>query len=133
MGVGGPAYEIASYANEIRESLISDVQAAFLNDEEALASIEKVNNLHDENARKFHVPVMAQMLRERSPIRTEDTIATILSEDPKTIALVMSVLSEETQVLVRREALEMMKQALERGDIDTDIEEKISALEGGSN
>lgn len=133
MGVGGPALKIASEADEVREALISDMRAAFPNDEKALASIEKADNSHKLNVRKFYIPVMAQTLRERSPIREEDFIATILSEDPETIGLVMSLIPEEYQLLIRRKALEMMKEALDQGYTDTYIEEKISVLGGGNS
>ena len=132
MGVGGRAYEVALQAERIREALISEMRAAFSNNEEALVTIEKAETFHNQNLRKFYIPVMAQMLRERSPISYEDTLATILSEDPESIALVMSVLSEDTQALVRAEGLKMMEEALNNGYIDPQLEEKISALEGSN-
>lgn len=129
MGVGGLAYVIASKADQVREALISDMRAAFPNDEELLSSIEKADNFHKENVRKFHIPVMAQMLRERSAVKEEHTIATILSEDPDTIALVFGVMSEDVRAVVELEALRMMKEALNGGYIDPQFEEKISALD----
>ena len=130
MGVGGRAYGIASKANKVREALISDMRAVFPNDAESLANIDKADNFHKENMRKFYIPVMAQMHRERSPVKKEHSIATILSEDPETIALVLSVMSEDVRALVELEALTMMKEALSEGYIDPQLEEKISALEG---
>ena len=130
MGVGGHAYEFATKADQIRDALISDMRTAFSNDEEALESIEKADKFHKQKVRKFYIPVMAQMLRERSPIRGEDTIAAILSEDAQTIALVMSVFDEQTRLLVQREALRLLKEALDQGYIDPGLEEKISALGG---
>lgn len=130
MGVGGRAYDLASKADKVREALISDMRAAFQDDAESLAKIEKADSSHKEYVRKFYIPVMAQMLRERSPVKKEHTIATILSEDPETIALVLSVMSEDGRAVVELEALTMMKEALSDGYIDPQFEEKISALEG---
>lgn len=128
MGVGGRAYQIATKANRVREAIISDMREAFSDDQNALETIEEADKAHKKHIRKFYIPVMAQILRERSPVRKEDTIATILSEDPKTIALVMSVLPEDTKPLIQKAALEMMKKALDQGYRDDYFEEKVSVL-----
>ena len=128
MGMGDQGYEIASKADELREALIEAMRAAFRNDEAALERIEAADTFHKRNVRKFYMPVLAQMLRERSPVRKEDTIATMLSATPDTIAVFMSLLPEDTQSLVRVEALKMMKEALDSGYVDNQLEEKIFAL-----
>ncbi len=129
-GVGGRAYDTASKAEKVREALISDMRAAFPNDEESLAIIEKADTFHKETFPKFYIPVMAQMLRERSPVKKEHTIATILSEDPETIALVMSVMSDDARAVVEVEALTMIKEAIDAGYVDPLAEEKIYSLRG---
>lgn len=131
MGVGGQAYKIAALADKMREAVLSDMRAAFSNDAKALASIEKADAFHKSNIRKFFIPVIAQMVRERSPIKGEHSIATILSEDPRTIAFYLSLLPEDTQALFKLEALTMMKDALNEGYIDPQFEEKLSILTGG--
>jgi hypothetical protein len=130
MGIGGRAYEIASKANQIREALISDMRESFQDNQKALEIIEEADQFHKRNVKKFSIPVMAQMLRERSPIGDENTIPTILSEDAETIALVMSVLKEETRLLFQREALALMREALEQAYIDPELEQKIAAFGG---
>ena len=130
MGVGGHAYQIASKTNQLREALISDMREAFSKNPQASATIEEADQFHKQNVRRFYIPVMAQILRERSPIGKENTIPTILSENAETIARVMSVLKEETRLLFQREALELMKEALDQGYIDSELEQKVAALAG---
>jgi hypothetical protein len=109
LGVGGQAYDIAAKAELIRQSVISDIESTFAHDKETLAIIEDAKAFHKSRVEQFYIPVLAQMLRERSPIPKEDSIATILSEDPKTIAIVMKILPKANKAQFRLEALKMMK------------------------
>lgn len=83
-----------------------------------------------DNTRKFYIPVIAQMVRTNSPILKEETIPTILSEDPSAIAIFINSLPEDTRPLIEVEALKMMREALDDGHIDPQGEEKIFALGG---
>lgn len=130
MGVGGPATEIASRADRVRDAVIADLRAAFSDNEEALKNIEKADIYHKDNTRKFYIPVVAQMLRENSPILKEETIPTILSEDPSAIAIFINSLPEDSRALIEVEALKMMREALDDGHVDPQCEEKIFALGG---
>jgi hypothetical protein len=130
LGVGGPAKEIASRADRLRDAVISDLRAAFSDDEEALENIEKADAYHKDNTRRFYIPVMAQILRKNSPILKEETIPAILSSDPLAISVFMEFLSDDIRAQVRVEALKMMQEALNDGYIDPQFEEKLSALEG---
>ena len=130
MGVGGPAKEIASMADGLREAVISDLRAAFADDKETLSKIEEADTYHKDNTRRFSVPVMAQMLRANSPIPKDETIPTILSEDPSTIAIFINSLPDDTKPFIQAEALRLMQQVLRDGYADPNCEEKILALEG---
>lgn len=130
LGVGGPAKEIASKVDQIRDAVIADLRSAFSNDDETLKNIEKADTYHKDNTRRFYVPVLAQMLRENSPILKEETIPTILSEDPSAIAICINSLPEDSRALIEVEALTMMREALDDGHVDPQCEEKIFALRG---
>lgn len=130
MGVGGAAKEIASKADQLRDAVISDMRAAFSDDEETLENIERAETYHKDNTRKFYIPVMAQICRENSPILKEETISTILSEDSNSISIFINFLPEDDRALIRLEALKMMQEVLNDGYIDPQFEEKLSALEG---
>lgn len=132
-GVGGDAYAVAIKANKVREGVIEDIRAAFPNDEESLAAIDKADKMHKDQVRKFCIPVLAQLLRERSPIEKEDTIATILSEDPGVIRDLLSALPKDTQQYIQQASLDMMNQAKANGYIDADFEEKKAVLEIGED
>lgn len=130
MGVGGPATEIASKADQLREAVISVLRSTFAGDEETLSNIEKADTYHKDNVRKFYIPVIAQMRRENSPILEEETIATVLSEDPSSIAIFMNCLPEDSRALIEVEGLKMLQETLDNGHIDPQCEEKIFALGG---
>lgn len=130
MGVGGHATEIASKAGQLREAVISDLRSTFAGDEETLSNIEKADTYHKDNVRKFYIPVIAQMRRENSPILEEETIATVLSEEPGSIAIFMNCLPEDSRALIEVEGLKMLKETLDNGHIDPQCEEKIFALGG---
>lgn len=130
MGVGGPATEIASKADQLREAVVSDLRSAFASDEEALSNIEKADTYHKDTVRQFYIPVIAQMRRENSPIAEEETIAAVLSEDPSSIAIFVNCLPEESRSLVEMEGLTMLRESLKNEQVDPKLEEKIYALGG---
>lgn len=84
MGVGGSAYDIAKKADKLRETLIAAMRSELSNDPDALENIQTADAFHERHTTKFLIPIMAQILRDRSPIKKEDTIRTIMSEDAKT-------------------------------------------------
>jgi hypothetical protein len=128
IGVGGRANQIAKAADTVREALIAAMREAVSNDQNALETIEEADELHKQYTRIYYIPVIAQMTRERSPIRKEDVVATILSENPETIAIAMSLQSEDIRQQFRQVAVEMMEKARNQGYVDNYFEEKLSAL-----
>ncbi|KHE94080.1 MAG: hypothetical protein K8F52_13465 [Candidatus Scalindua rubra] len=128
MGVGGRAYELAEKYDHVRNALVLDLRDAFSEDQNALKTIEKADESHGQTRRKFYIPIIAQILRERSPIKGEGFVPAILSEEPETIAAVLSVLSKGERQPIETEALMIMKKALDQGYIDNHFVEKISVL-----
>lgn len=130
MGAGGPAKEIASKADRLREVVIASLRSAFSNDPLALEAVERADRYHKESTRRYYIPVMAQMLRKNSPIPKEESISAVLSEDPETISLVMGCFAEDVQAPMRIAALQIMRQALDEGFRDPRFEAKIFAVGG---
>lgn len=130
LGVGGPATEIVSKADRLRDALISDLRSALVDNDEALSKIEKANDYHNNSVRKFYIPVIAQMSRENSPILKEETIPTILSENPIVIAKFVNSLSQDGKALTEVAGLKILQEGLNSGHIDPQLEEKIYALGG---
>lgn len=128
LGVGGPATETAVRADRIREAVISTMRSGSSNDTQALKAIERADRYHKEHVRKHYIPVLAQMLRKDSPIPKDETISAVLSEDPKTISLIMECFAEDVQAQTRMAALQIIRQALDEGHIDSRLEAKIAAL-----
>ena len=73
---------------------------------------------------------VAQMKRKDSPIKPEEVIPALLTEDPETIRVVMSVIgnSEEAQDLLRREARKLIEVVEAGGETIPKAEEKLEAL-----
>lgn len=128
MGVGGLAKEIASKADQLRDGVILTMREAFSDDAETLEAIEEANFYHRDHMTKFNVPVMAQTLRENSPIVPEEMLASVLSEDPITISIVLDLTPEDAQASMRVAALMLMRQALDEGYRDPQFEEKLAVL-----
>ena len=117
-------------ADNLRDAVISELRTAVSDDEEALKNIERADAYHHEITRKHYISVAAQMHRENSPILKEETISTILSEDPNSIAIIISSLPEDGREFIRLAAIELMQEVLNDGYIDPLFEEKLAALEG---
>lgn len=130
MGIGGPATDIASKADQLRETLISNLRAAFVGDEETLSSIDDADAYHKDRVRAFYISVVAQILRENSPTPQDETIPSILSEDPSAIAICINSLPDDIRALLEAEGLKILRETLDDGYIDPQYEEKIFALKG---
>ncbi len=131
MGVGGRAYEIASMAGEVRKVVISELKRSFSNDKDTLLIIEKADILYKKNNRLFHVPIMAQMTRKKGrPIKQEEIIATILSEDVKTISLIVNIFKGKKGAIVAQGALELLQKGLDSGYTDPKYKEKLLLFKG---
>ncbi len=130
MGVGGPAKEIASAADTIRDAVIEDLRAGFSDNSEVLENIEKADLFHNDYVRKFSIPVIAQLTRKNSPINTDETVFTILSEEPEAISIFVNTLSEKAQAILLVDALRIIREAFDNGYVDPQFEEKLTALEG---
>ncbi len=129
IGVGGSAKEIETRALELREILMSVLRKTLANDQEKLGKLEFANSIHrDFIKERLNYPVIAQMCREGSPVLKEETTSTILSENPETISTFLNTLPEDNRSLIRVEALKMLKEALNGGFKDPQLEEKISIL-----
>jgi len=130
MGIGGRAKWLASNIDKLRDTVIIVLRNAFSNDKDTLEHIERAELSYEDSMRRFAIPVFAQLLRENSPIPPEETLSTILSEDPVSISLFIKLMPENSKPQVRVDLLSMMKTALENGYIDPRFQEKVSAIEG---
>lgn len=129
VGSAGPAGEIAGEATKLREALIADMRQAFAGDNDKLRYIDDADSLHKRNNRTFHVPLMAQLLRKDSPIPSGETIASLLSEDPATIATVMATVQDPG---LRENTLRIFLGVRMDGYVDPQFGEKLSAISGDS-
>ena len=119
-----------SMAGEVREAVISELKRIFSNDKDTLSIIEKADTLYKQKNLIFHTPVIAQMLRKKSPIKQGETIATILSEDVQTITLVMSVFKGQKRLIIVQAALALLQKGVNSGYTDPEYEEKLLLFKG---
>jgi len=138
LGVGGRGNEVASTAGALREIIIEQLKQTFSNDQENLAAIEKADNYYKQNEAVFRIPIVAQLQRKRSPIKDDETIATILSQDAKTISLVMNIFKDQTRLIIGQEAIKLLSRAhasecIEILKIDSEFLDKLSIFENLSD
>jgi len=127
-GVRGRANKIATDVDELRDDLIKLKMDSLSNDSQALLVLKRANDFHKEFVRKLLNSLTLQITRERSPIRVDEMIAVIISENPETIRNYLIVIPEDAQFLLKKGALLLMKDALDRGYLDNYFDEKIEVL-----
>jgi len=129
IGVGGQAYKIAEEAKKLRESVISTMRDGVSNDANSLTALEKANAHHKQYTEKFNIPVIAQMMRDGSPIKNEDVLSTMLSEEPEIISIILSMFSNPEQQEFRENALALLQETKNSGYDDPQYKEKVLVLE----
>jgi hypothetical protein len=129
MGVGGRAYEIALEVKKIRQTLIQSWRGAVAGNAEALRALDEADQFWHANAPLFHIPFIREMLRKDGPIPAEDVVPALLSEQPETIATVMSWFKDpRKKAIVQAEAASILKSVMNSGATIDRLDEKVQAL-----
>jgi len=128
MGVGGKAYDIATETKRLRKVLISTWAEGISNNSEAQRALLAAEIYYQENAPKFEIPFVAQMVRENRSIPSEEVIPALLMEQPNTIALTISWLKPDKRSAFQKAALQVLKSALEEGAQISNLEQILGAL-----
>lgn len=126
--VGGFGIELANTANELRKQVIEKIQNLYQGNSSALSAIDQAVKHHDDVVSRFYIPFIAQSSRDDGPIKPEDYLYSLLSESPKTIGFVMSKMSPEVKPQIRLMLLNVLNEAVERGEIESNLEEKVIVI-----
>lgn len=127
-GSGQTTEKFVYPAQTLREGIISDLRAASVGTQ--LNAINAAVNFHEVEIEIYDIPTMAQMRNNDNPIPAEETLSTILSEEPFFIAAFCRMLPEE-KFDIRLTMLQMLKEAFMSGYVDPKMSEKIAAVKGG--
>ena len=75
--------------------------------------------------RQYGYPVVAEILRDDSPIPPQEIAATVISESPLSIAIVMDVFKAAD---LRNAALDLLQRTRAEGYRDMQFDDKLTAL-----
>lgn len=128
-GSGRKASEIALMADELRETFISKWRTANATSEEMSRALAEAETAHQQYADRFYIPVIAQLIREKSPILSDEAVATVMSGDDEELAIFMRILPEDARAPVRLEGLKMLEMGVDSGYVDPQFEQKVIILE----
>jgi hypothetical protein len=133
MGVGGRAYDIAFKTKELRQTLISSWSKAVPGNSEAQRALVLAELYYQENAPKFEVPFIAQMVREDGPIPSNEVVPALLMEKPNIIAMVLGWVEPSKRPAAQKGALQVLKASIEEGAQIDNLEEILEALGVNAN
>lgn len=115
MGVGGKANSIAMKTKELRQSLITSWSKGVPGNAEAKRALVTAELFYQENAPTFEIPFVAQMVRDDSPIPTNEVVPALLMEKPDTIAMVVGLVEHNKRQAFQQGAFRVLKSALDEG------------------
>ncbi len=120
--------------SELRDAVISAWRKAAHGNSEANEAMDAAESFYNQNVKMFRNRFNAQRGRKDSPIRGEDLIPALLSEDLETIRIVIEVIGDNSRAidLMRASAIKILSDALQNGAVISQLDEKLQAL-GVSN
>lgn len=129
LGIGGPADEILSGLQKLREVIINTSRKSFVDHSELLAKLEDAEQFHKNYMAEFFVPFLAQMGRKDGPIPADEIVPSLLMQEPDTIRIVMSQFDADFRQVFSREAVSLLQEALLHGLPVDRIPEILAAFE----
>lgn len=114
-GFGGDHSKEKQGLLRLNEVIMTAVRGAAGDDPLAMEELEK-----EQTARQLHLelleyPLVADLLREDTPIEAQDLVPTLLSEDPESVRVVMSLFEPQQQAQLQSEASRLVKRAENEG------------------
>jgi hypothetical protein len=129
LGVGGPAYEIASRVKRLRQTAMQSWRVALAGNEEALRALDQAEQFWHANSPTFEIPFIAQMLRKSGSIPANDILPALLSEQPEIIASFMnSIKDPQKKAIIQSESVSILKSAVASGVTIKELDLKMQAL-----
>jgi len=120
-------------ASKLYWGIISDMEAAVINNEKGAKLLQEANEYYVRHVLLFTNRFVAQFSREDSPIKPEELVPALLTEDVESIKKFLSVggNDDESQMARRNlasEALDLVMEVETRGAIIPDVDKKLEAL-----
>ena len=129
LGIGGHAHGITSKAKELRQMLIQTWAKGLEGHPDAKLALEKSERFNQEYGARFENPFVAELSRENSPIPEEEIIASLLTEKPETIAIVLSFSEPDPRQSIRQSAIALLRGAIEEGVTFDNLREILKVLQ----
>jgi hypothetical protein len=128
--LGGNLAKEEEMLSTLYEALISDVRRGLeqVENDEALQRLQKAEEFRTKFVEQVHNRFFAQMKREDSPIKPEEIVPSLLTEEPESIQLVMNILDDDTKNLFQREAIGIIKEAEAAGATVHQANKKLQAM-----
>lgn len=128
-GIGGPADEILARLQKMREVLINASKKSFAGHGELLAKLEDAEQFHKSYMAEFFVPFIAQIGRKDGPIPADEIVPSLLMQEPDTIRVFMSRFDADFRQVISRDAVSLLKEALQQGLPVDRVPEILAAFE----
>ena len=117
-GAGGLALSYISNLVSLRKSLIATLSQFFSGNTKVINSLESAEAHHEDMMEKFYShQFIAQSLAKDKSIPDDELISSLLIEEPETIRVYMSLMSQEVQMKIRQTALSILSDAIKEGAV----------------
>ncbi len=102
----------------LNEVIMGAVRRAAGDDPVAMEELEKEQTARQLHLQLLEYPIVADLLRDDTPIAAEDLVPTLLSEDPESVRVVMSLFEPEQQNQLQTEAERLVQHAEREGALE---------------
>lgn len=101
----------------LNDVIMGAVRRAAGDDPVAMAELEKEQAARQLHLQLLEYPLVADLLRDDTPIEAQDLVPTLLSEDPESVRVVMSLFEPEQQTQLQTEAGRLVQRAEHQGEL----------------
>lgn len=99
----------------LNEVIMTAVRRAAGNDPLALQELDDEQAARQLHLQLLEYPLVVDLLRDGTPVEAEDLVPTLLSEDPESVRVVMSLFEPEQQARLQAEAAHLVQRAESEG------------------
>jgi len=119
--------EYKNALKNLHHTILSAIRQAAKADSMAIKELER-----EQEVRKLHIELMeyklvSDLLREDSPIKDNELVPTLLSEDAEAVQVVMSLFEPDQQQAIREEAAALLSQ-IAVNNIPADVQKAYEAM-----
>ena len=128
MNLGESPPELKNALLRLNDSIMKTIRQAAGADTMATRELDR-----EEQARQLHLELVeyklvSDLLRSDSPIEENELVPTLLSEDPESVQVVMSLFDPEQQDAIRKEAGSIISILQSRGEVPGSTQQAFAAM-----